>query len=110
MSVDERLTTHEPEGFAAQFAVAEKRRRLRRIAGGLGLYGTFGIAAFVGEALAGTISTLEAIHLIAAANAGIGALFLWRDSRSAQLLTEVDTTEVPQPSWGLRIMSSMALI
>jgi hypothetical protein len=110
MSVNEHPTTTDPDSVETRVAVAEKRRKLQRIAAGLGLYGAFGTAAFVGEAIAGTISTLEAIHLIVAVNAGIGALFLWRDSRSARLLTEVDTTEVPQPSWALRIMSSMALI
>ena len=52
MSVNEHPTTTDPDSVETRVAVAEKRRKLQRIAAGLGLYGAFGIAAFVGEAVA----------------------------------------------------------
>jgi hypothetical protein len=110
---DTPATAQESIGLEERVAVAERRRTLRRTAAGFGTAGVIGVAAFVGEMIAGSVSTLDTLGLLAGIVAAFGALAFWHESRNvrpSQQAKEEPGADAAATASALRFFSSVALL
>ena len=105
--------TNDLDDIDFQVAIAERKRSLRRTAAGLAAAGVITVAAFVGEMIAGSVSTVDTLSLLFGLVSAYGAFTLWRESRNPQLPDEdgnVPGTEATAIASTLRLFSSFFLI
>ena len=105
--------THDLDDIDAQVAIAERKRSLRRTAAGFAAASVIAVAAFVGEMIAGSVSTVDTLGLFAGLVFVYGAFTLLRESRNPQAPDSegnVPGTEAAATASALRMLSSFFLI
>ena len=105
--------TNDLDNIDFQIAIAERKRSLRRTSAGFAAAGVIAMAAFAGEMIAGSVSTVDTLSLLFGLVSAFGAFTLWRESRNPRVPDEdgsVPETEATAIASTLRLLSSFFLI